>query len=898
MIKPPLLPFCSALALLFTVAPSLADGGAASSAAPHSVQGIAEREIARRTDQVARAQQAIADGDKAMEAKDYEVAVQQYKSAADVLTESQVTHKLRAAAVDRYCIASVKLAEQQIAEGNFAQAETTAKAVLASNYDPKCSGALAILAHLEEPGYYNKTITPKFHAKVEQVKAWFVDAQGFYDSGQFDKAMQRYNQILGVDPTNTAARDGLIKVDLALTQYQDKAYEQTRAHQLWKLSKGWELPVPKYGANRSGTVIQSGQPSSSTAAIQNKLNTIILPKVEFKDATVREAIDFLKTKSRDLDIREPDPTRRGVNIVLQLDNPGVPAVAPVPSPADPAAAAAPAAPAPIPGLDPAAAAAAAAAAPAAAPAAAAPVAPVAPVINPSDARITLSLNNVPLAEVLRYITTLAGLKVKIDPYAVAVVPLTVVVETLITKEYKVPPGTFTGPSGGGAAAAAPAPVVAAPTGGAMSSGGPMASRITAKDYFTNLGVQFPPGAAANFLPTSSRLIVKNTQEQLDLIDTLVEALNGAVPSQVDIEAKFVEITQTNLKELGFDWTLGQFNIPGSSRVFGGGGTSGNGNATSTANFPFVDPSGNIVGSNPMTAGNRSGSGQGGAITSNAIDALLYPAVTTGMAPAVFSAAGVFTDPQFQVVMRALNQKKGVDLLSSPRVTCKSGQEAEIEIVREFKYPTEYNPPQVPNVGGGGGSGTTIVMMVVTPTTPTAFDVKQVGVRLHVNPTVGADGSTIDLQLEPQVVEFEGFINYGSPIYGTTPAFFGAAASSQLLTPNVINQPIFSSRKVRTSVSVWDGQTVMLGGLMREDVQKVEDKTPFLGDIPLVGRLFRSSVDQHQKRNLVIFVTARLINPAGDAINVSDDEKEDTVDAALPAPTLDAAPTLTPALPLK
>jgi general secretion pathway protein D len=76
----------------------------------------------------------------------------------------------------------------------------------------------------------------------------------------------------------------------------------------------------------------------------------------------------------------------------------------------------------------------------------------------------------------------------------------------------------------------------------------------------------------------------------------------------------------------------------------------------------------------------------------------------------------------------------------------------------------------------------------------------------------------------------------------------------VITPNVINQPIFSTRKVTTSVSVFDGQTVVLGGLMREDVQKVEDKVPLLGDIPLIGRLFRSSIDQHLKRNLVIFVS--------------------------------------------
>ena len=71
--------------------------------------------------------------------------------------------------------------------------------------------------------------------------------------------------------------------------------------------------------------------------------------------------------------------------------------------------------------------------------------------------------------------------------------------------------------------------------------------------------------------------------------------------------------------------------------------------------------------------------------------------------------------------------------------------------------------------------------------------------------------------------------------------------------------------MNTSVSVWDGQTVVLGGLMREDVQKTEDRTPIIGDIPLVGRLFRTNVDQHIKRNLVIFVTARLVTPAGEVV---------------------------------
>jgi general secretion pathway protein D len=328
-----------------------------------------------------------------------------------------------------------------------------------------------------------------------------------------------------------------------------------------------------------------------------------------------------------------------------------------------------------------------------------------------------------------------------------------------------------------------------------------------------------------------------------------------------------------LKELGFDWLLGPFNI-GNHKVFGSGGTSGTGSPVLPADYPFV-VDGVPVGQNPVTAGNRSGNA---AISANALDALLFPSLgSSALAPGIFGLAGVFTDPQFQVVIRALNQKKGVDLLSAPKVTTKSGQRAVIEIVREFRYPTTFTAPQVPTFSSGVGGGAP-APAVVTPTTPQTFETRNTGVTLEVEPVVGPDGVTIDLNLVPQVVEFEGFINYGSPIFavGTNSVVQGnitlfSLSTPVLLTDNVINQPIFSTRKVTTNVSVWDGQTVVIGGLMREDVQKTEDKVPLIGDIPLVGRLFRTNVDQHIKRNLIIFVTARLVTPGGLPLNVEEEE---------------------------
>src|SRR5204863_2040934 len=188
----------------------------------------------------------------------------------------------------------------------------------------------------------------------------------------------------------------------------------------------------------------------------------------------------------------------------------------------------------------------------------------------------------------------------------------------------------------------------------------------------------------------------------------------------------------------------------------------------------------------------------------------------------------------------------------------------------------YTAPQVPSISSSTSTvigASTTVPVVVTPSTPQDFTTRNTGVTLEVEPVVGGDATTIDLNLIPQVVEFEGFINYGSPINAVAVnSTMGISITGTVqLTPNVINQPIFSTRKVTTSVSVYDGQTVVIGGLMREDVQKTEDKVPIIGDIPLVGRAFRTNVEQHTKKNLVIFVTAKIITPAGLPLNEEEEE---------------------------
>ena len=68
----------------------------------------------------------------------------------------------------------------------------------------------------------------------------------------------------------------------------------------------------------------------------------------------------------------------------------------------------------------------------------------------------------------------------------------------------------------------------------------------------------------------------------------------------------------------------------------------------------------------------------------------------------------------------------------------------------------------------------------------------------------------------------------------------------------------------------DGQTMVLGGLLSEDVSRFKDKVPILGDLPLVGKLFRSEQSQTKKKNLVIFVTPTILDPAGNRLHTEED----------------------------
>ena len=768
------------------------------------VQSTVERQIQTLEQKKNYAEGFIAEADAKIKESDFAIAYARYKSAVDILPRGgSAVDSTRQAALDGFCGAAVKLANQRVSQGRYDDALAVVEVVLEERYNPNYEPALSLRKDILKPQAFadKGTLTPGQVDRINEVQNLLGEGVEYFKLGRYDLSFKRCERVLNIDKNNIAARRLMEKIKSDRTNYSTTSFNDSRGDLLAKVTKAWESPVKKFTTDAYTIVEQPQLSTRSTQAVSGKLDSIRIPRLDLTDATIREALDFIKKRARELDDSEADPDKKGLNIVLKL------------SPDDIA----------------------------------------------YSSPITLSLDDVPLREALQYVSQAANLKIKIDPYAVVVVPQDENTDVLITKEYKAPasliqslPGASSGAVLEGVAAGSQSVIVA---------------RSPAKEYLEANGVVFPLGASANYMASSSRLIVKNTESNLELVDALVETATEAPETQIEIKAKFLEISQTNLNELGFDWLLGSFSLPGGSGFKGGGGTEGSGNVINKASFPINSgisgsqnlPAGSTSNtSGPLTAGNRDGTT---AISVNAIDALLLNS-PLGPAAGALSVAGIFTDPEFQVVIRAINQKKGIDLISSPTVTTKSGREAKVEVVREFRFPTEFAAPEAQSSGGSQFTPS-------VPAAPSGWETKETGITLLVTPTLESDNFTIQLSLIPRVVEFDGFINYGSPINATVQAtgvipnaLIPLQSLSFTATDNAINQPVFSVREIETQVSVYDGQTVVMGGLMREDVQKVEDKVPIFGDIPLAGRLFRSSVEKHIKRNLIMFVTASIMDPSG------------------------------------
>lgn len=796
-----------------------------SAGAPGGIAGAAAAEAQRRQERVTASQTLFTAGSRAYADQSYGEAMDNFKAAFETIPDVPAVASQRLVFFKRYQSAAYNYAVQLAGDAKWAESEKTLDDIvlLAEQggiedfvIDPEVRKMREDLKNRDDR--YNMATTPQHLRNMELVKSKLILAKGFLELGDYDRAERTFNQVLAADAFNSAARRGLEEVERYRMNYYDAAYDHTRAKKLAEVAAGWESPVPIVLDSANFKINEEGVADSGRISLEQKMKQISIPNLEFSAATLGEVVDFLIQKAQELDAAEINPQKKGVNLVI--DSSGLP--------------------------------------------------------NGEDAskrQLSVKLANVPLEVAIKYVAQQVKMTYRIDNFAVRIIPENLDESgVLISRVYTVPAGFLTSGGGKGAAEGAVTDPFAAPASGGAGGGAPV-KRISAQEFLAERGVQFSAGASATYMAATNSLLVRNTPQQMETIDYIVQAAKDVSPKMVQIHVKMISIESVALQQAGLDFLLGQSNLGSSPRVFFGGGTDGNASIpTDAANFPFNGPSG-PVGTFPVTSGLRNG----GAAVANGIDNALNrdsPSPASSVAPGVFSVAGVFTDPQFQVVLRALSQMKGSDLLCDSYVSVVPGQLAKLEQVREFIYPTEYDPPEIPNTFGQVTIGNVIYtgpsdpIFPATPATPTAFETRNLGKVIEVEPTVSSDNRTINVNVLMDFSEFSGFINYGTPILNSAYQINGAPS---VVTPNEILMPVFDAIKETTNVSVWDGQTIAIGGFHGESVADTEDKIPFLGDLPVIGRGFRSSSSQTTKRALTIFVTVRLVDPGGNPINVPEEE---------------------------
>lgn len=220
--------------------------------------------------------------------------------------------------------------------------------------------------------------------------------------------------------------------------------------------------------------------------------------------------------------------------------------------------------------------------------------------------------------------------------------------------------------------------------------------VAARNFFSSLGVNLdqPAGKAVFFNDKSGILMVRATEQDLDTIDKAIQMLNTVAP-QVHIKARFIEVSQNDSKAFGLDWYLGQFSIGGKALGQGGSAASVQGLPQSAAN-----PLGTFPGNNFAPFG-----GPNTAIPISGSDQLLTSGLRNS-GPALATITGILTDPNFRVVLKALEQRGGFETLGEPEVVTTSGRQAQMKATSIVTVITDFTFQQGTSAGGGqnGGGG--------------------------------------------------------------------------------------------------------------------------------------------------------------------------------------------------
>ncbi|MCQ2364464.1 MAG: tetratricopeptide repeat protein [Akkermansia sp.] len=794
-------------------------------------------ETARRQMAMRDAMQEVQEARTAYAEKKYTLAVEHYRNALAVLPQAPAAEKQLTFIKDSLSDALIASAMDYRAVGRKDEAVSFLKEAMALS--PKNERARRELLKTEDPQHTNPALTPQHVGDVSEVDRLLTLGYAQSDLGKFDEALAAFRQALTIDPYNTAARRGMESVQKRRSAYYATARDSARAAALSQVDALWEESVPQdaeitdAGAGQQqGEVLEDEEAQSRIAAA---LREMVLPQVTFDDAPVMDVIEALQAQIRRFETNGASSAGRAVNLTANFGLVGSEGYNDI-----------------------------------------------------MGRRVSLKLSDVSLTEVLDALARQLGITYHVTPLGVELSYSGKDFGPMVERVYTVSPHFFD---------------AEVSDGGddddddfSSSSSRVVVKRVNPVTALKEMGISFPEGSNARYDVGSRCLTVRNTPYNQEEIAGLLSVPLDEQARSVVLNVVAMEVNESDLNELGFEWLVNMHVGPGS--------WVGTGGVMSLARQAGWPEGGNMMAQDlvdtptgSLTEGLRSGSQ---AISADSMDRLISTGsarllnaanASTAKAPGILSLRGIWQAGDVTMIMRGLSQKKGTDILYNPRLVLTPGaeQQATFTNVREMFYPESYSEPNVFSssmsmstgftaTGAVGATRTSSSLHAVTATAahPEEFtrfgmteeSVGGIGAVVQVHDAqIAQDGQLVTLALTVTLNDFEGFINWGTPIRTFMMTDSGdSLASGKMaqitLTENHILKPVFKRHMENTKISVAPGSVIVMGGVQEGRTVRYEDKLPILGDLPLVGRLFRSEGHEEKKKAFLFFVKVDVVDPTG------------------------------------
>ncbi len=350
-----------------------------------------------------------------------------------------------------------------------------------------------------------------------------------------------------------------------------------------------------------------------------------------------------------------------------------------------------------------------------------------------------------------------------------------------------------------------------------------------KNFFSLYGVEFPVKSSISYFRGKIRM--NNTEANHRKMKELMEKLNVEDPL-IEVEVKSIELAESDMEELGFHWSLGDVSKTSSGSKWSAGKGE---NTKSGGMLKMLD------------------SALTGVADANLISNLnIFPDLFGSFKP-----FGIDQSFNLTLTINALDRSDRTEQISAPRVLVANGSTAQVKMTKAYFFPEDWEELEI-EMENTDSENSAPYPSITYPSPEFAESETDIGTVFTVTPTHTVGSNVIRLNLHPKITAYT-----GKDEYEVVWEWWSTATDGERVTDHAtVWRPVIATRELKVVVDVYHGETLVIGGLSDSQTQKRLDKIPILADIPFIGRLFQSQSEISTRRNMLIFVTARLVNNDG------------------------------------